>query len=198
MRSSRLFESGITGFLKTGRRGPTPVMQAMLCAPAKAVTVAVGKVEAVEDKKAAVGDSAYETLKTPTRTVVASAAADGGDGSSAEVNSVSTPVGKCHRCAKKGHWNASCTVKLCIRCQRQRHTADAYPTSVEKRCGRCNGRGCTCPSSKEETVLAVASEVGARTDDCANGAVQISVFKTEESGERSDGSGRMWEGELAW
>ena len=51
-----------------------------------------------------------------------------------------------------------------------------------------------CPSSKEEAIMLVASEVGARDDDQEEGMVQVSVFKAEETGNCSSGSG---EGEPA-
>ena len=80
MTSSRLFESGTTDFLVTGRRGPTLAMLAMLCSPAAAAVVAAGKaaaavatgkVEATATEKVDVGDSTDEAVKEPTRTVVA-------------------------------------------------------------------------------------------------------------------------------
>ena len=52
----------------------------------------------------------------------------------------------CYRCGKKGHIMAKC---------------------AEKMCNWCNGRGNTAdvgPTSKEEAVLAVASEVRAKFD----------------------------------
>ena len=50
-----------------------------------------------------------------------------------------------------------------------------------------------CPSSKEEAVMAVASEVRARDDD--QGTVRASAFKAEGAGTYGDGSE---EGEPAW
>ena len=48
--------------------------------------------------------------------------------------------------AKKGHRIANCTEKLCSLCNRREHTAEV------------------CPTSKEQAVLAVTSEVGTRVD----------------------------------
>ena len=90
MTSSRLFESGTTDFLETGRRGPTLATLAMLCLPAAAaavvaagkaaaavaagkvaVAVATGKVEVTVTEKVDAGDSTDEAVKAPTRMVVA-------------------------------------------------------------------------------------------------------------------------------
>ena len=89
MTSSRLYESGATDFLETGRRVPTLTMMAMLCSPAAAAVVAAGKavaavaagktagavatgkVEAAAKEKVDVGDSKDEAVKAPTRAVVA-------------------------------------------------------------------------------------------------------------------------------
>ena len=85
--SSRMYESGTTDFLETGRRGPTLAMLAVLCSPAAAVVaagkaaaavaagkamveVATGKVEATAMKTVNVGDSTDEAVKAATRTVV--------------------------------------------------------------------------------------------------------------------------------
>ncbi|CAN0511619.1 unnamed protein product, partial [Laminaria digitata] len=85
----------------------------------------------------------------------------------------------CYRCGKKGHLAADCRTDLCERCKGRGHTADA------------------CPTAKEETVLAVTSEVGAGVDD-DDDSVHASAFKAEETGECSDvGSGRG-EGGSAW
>ena len=81
------------------------------------------------------------------------------------------------KCGKKGHKVASCTVKLCCGCNGRGHAADV------------------CPTSKEDPVMAVASEIGARDDDQEKGTAQASAFNAEETCKCSDGSG---EEESAW
>ena len=61
-----------------------------------------------------------------------------------------------------------------------------------KLCSGCNGRGHAadvCPTSKEEAIMAVAIEVGARKNDHEKGTAQASAFEAEEAGKCSDGSG---------
>ena len=55
-------------------------------------------------------------------------------------------------------YRANCTEKLCSRCNGWEHTADV------------------CPLSKEEAVLAVTTEVGARVDVSEDGTAQASAF----------------------
>ena len=93
--SSRLCESGITDFLETGRRDRT---LGMSCTPAMV------QVAATATEKADVGDSTNEVDG-------GSAAAAGGDGSSAEATEGSAPVRGCYRRGKKGHVRANCTEK---------------------------------------------------------------------------------------
>ena len=69
MTSSRLYESGITDFLETGRADPMLAMPAMLCPPAAAVPT--GKMEAMVKEKADGGDSKDAAVMAPTSTVVA-------------------------------------------------------------------------------------------------------------------------------
>ena len=87
-----------------------------------------------------------------------SAAAAGGDGSSAIAAEGSTPEVRCYRWGKEGHIRANCTEKLCSRCNGREHTTDV------------------CPTSKEEAVLAVTGDVGARVDVDADDTVQASAF----------------------
>ena len=109
-----------------------------------------------------------------------SVAAAGGDGNSAKAAEGCAPVRGCYRCDNKGHRIANCTDKQCSRCNGQGHTTDA------------------CPTSKEEAVLAVTGEVGARNDDGEDGTVQASCYKAEETGEFGDDFDRMGNVELAW
>ena len=55
-----------------------------------------------------------------------------------------------------------------------------------------------CPTSKEEAVLAVASEGGPKIDIDEDGTVQTSAFKAEETGEWGDDFSKMGDGGLAW
>ena len=70
--------------------------------------------------------------------------------------------------------------KLRSRCYERRHTADV------------------CPTSNEEAVRAMTSEVGARIDVDEDSMVQALPFKAGERGECGDGFGRMEDGEFAW
>ena len=81
---------------------------------------------------------------------------------------------RCHRCGKKGHWRIDCAEELCSRCHGRGHAADI------------------CPTSKEEAVLAASD------DDDDYDTVEASAFKTGETGECSNVSGRKEEGEAAW
>ena len=98
-----------------------------------------------------------------------SAAAAGGHGINAKAAEGSAPVRRCFRCGKQGHVRANCTETLCSRFNGRGHTADV------------------CRTSKEEVVLAVTGEVGARVDVGEDGTVQGSAFKAEETGEFGDG-----------
>ena len=83
-----------------------------------------------------------------------SIAIPGGDGNSTKAAEGSTFAGRCFKCGKKSHRVANCTVKLCSGCNGRGHAADI------------------CPTSKEEGIMAVASEVGARNK---KGTVQASA-----------------------
>lgn len=180
MRLLRPFESGITDFLETGRRGPTLAMLAMLYTPAAAAAVvATGKVETAAKENAVSGDSTDDMVEAPTRTVVARTATAGGDSSSAKATERSTPTVTCYKCGRKGHWRSERTA-ICSRCDGRGHAADIFPTP------------------KEGAVLAVSSEVGARDDDGDDGAVQASAFTAEEIGDCVGVSGRMEGAESAW
>ena len=98
----------------------------------------------------------------------------GGDSSSAKTAEGSTLVRRFFECSNKGYRLANCTVKPCSGCDGSGHAADV------------------CFTSKDEAVMVVASEVGARNDDQEVGTVHTSTFKAEETGECSGGS---WEGE---
>ena len=87
-----------------------------------------------------------------------SAAVVDGDGSNAKATEGSAPVRGFHRCGKEGHVRANCTENLCSRWNGRGHTADV------------------CPPSKEEIVLAVTGEVGARVDVNEDGTAQASAF----------------------
>ena len=65
---------------------------------------------------------------------------------------------RCYTCRKEGHIRANCTEKLCSRRNERGPTADV------------------CPASKEEAVLAVTWEAGARIDVSEDGAAQASAF----------------------
>lgn len=102
-----------------------------------------------------------------------SAAAAGGDVNSAKAADGSIPAMTCYRCDKKNHWVAICTEKQRGRCNGREHAYDVIPTSTE------------------EAVLKVSSEVGTRDDDDEDGPVQPSAFKAEETGGCSDVFGKM-------
>ena len=103
-----------------------------------------------------------------------SAAPASGDGSSAKSADGGTSLVRCHRCGKKDHWRIDCAEELCSRCHGRGHAADV------------------CPTSKEEAVLAASD------DDDDYDTVEASAFKTGETGECSNVSGRKEEGEAAW
>ena len=103
-----------------------------------------------------------------------SAAAAGGGGSNAKAADVGTSEARWHRCGKKDHWIIDCTGELYSRCHGRRHGADA------------------CPTSKEEAVLAASD------DDDDSDTVEASAFKARETGEWSNVSGKMGEGESPW
>lgn len=84
------------------------------------------------------------------------------------------------KCGTKGHRFENYTEKHCGGCIGREYTADVYPTP------------------KEEGVLPVANEVGARDNDGDSGTVQNTVFKAGETDECGDCLSRMGGGRSAW
>ena len=74
---------------------------------------ATGKVEATITEKADGGENTDGAVESTNEVGGGSAAAVGGDGSSAETTEGSAPVRGCYRCGKEGHIRANCTEKLC-------------------------------------------------------------------------------------
>ena len=144
--------------------------------------MATGKVEAAAKEKVDVGDSKVEAAKAPTRSVVARprlpVAMAAAPKPPKVVPQLGGATGTC--CGKEGHISTNCTEKLCNRCNGRGHTADV------------------CPTSKEEAVLAVTGEVGARVDIGDDGTVQALAFKTEVTREYGDYFCTMGDGESAW
>ena len=105
-----MYESDITIFLETGRRCRT---LGMPCTPAIMPVAAMGNVEATATEKADVGESTNEVSG-------GSAAAAGGDGSSAKATEGSAPVRGCYRCGKNNRIRANFTERLSKPVQRTR------------------------------------------------------------------------------
>ena len=154
----------------------------MVAAKNAAAAMATGKVETATTETLDVGETTDEVVKAPTRSVVARPRLPVAMAAAPKPPKVVPQLGGATGtwCGKEGHISTNCTEKLCNRCNGRGHTADV------------------CPTSKEEAVLAVTGEVGARVDIGDDGTVQALAFKTEVTREYGDYFCTMGDGESAW
>ena len=174
----------------------------MLCTSAAvAVAVVADKVGAMTEEKANGDDSQDERETTSRRPVVARSRLLVAMAAAPKPPAEVFQWGSVIDVARRVIGRATARRRYAADAKDGGHSADAYPTFMH-RWGRNNGRGHdagVCPSWKEEAVLAVASDVGARDDNQEKGIIQASTFKAEETGKNGDGSkrsGRQWAGLL--